>query len=158
MIATLAAAAAAVFAGYVGYRAHLRDLETDRLRYTRGVHSWLAWDTTVEHGGTRLVIMNSGEAPIYDVMITVALDSREETAPHAGQTWLMLPPGHFVTQKDGHGWTFPEPADPQQFRPYTRSAKFAVVAMEFTDAVGTRWRRGKSGTLESRRADNPPRR
>lgn len=147
--ATALATAAASFAGVVAYRAYQRDEAKDRRGDAAVVHAWLARDTDHPTDAQRLVLVNAGVSLIYDVRVRLVMNDAELVAPSRDGTWRFLPAGTFsVKQHPTYGWTFPEPAPgPLKYHPYTRSDKYLVDSIEFTDAHGIRWIRDRTGKL-----------
>ena len=152
VICTLAATGAAFFAGTVAHRAYMRERANDHQRDATGVHAWLAYDTEAQSANQRIILMNSGQSPIYELAVRLILGDQETVAPSSRGTWQVLPPGRYeVGPNDRFPWGFPNPVDePNRFTPYTRSPKHRVIGIDFTDAHGTAWHRDARGHLTER--------
>lgn len=148
-MATILATAAAVFGGRVAYQAYLRERARDHRSQADAVHAWLASTSEEGRGRTHLVILNAGEALIYEVRASVLINGNEDVAPAPDKTWTVIPPGTYVVKPDPrYRWSLPEQIDDTSgYRPYTRNEKYAVTAIDFIDARRVRWRRDESGRL-----------
>jgi hypothetical protein len=146
-VSTFVATVAAVFAGWVAHRAH-RAAADDRDRSeAEGVQVWLAFDASTQ--SPRLVLINAGSGPVYEVSVGVSMRGEHLRAPSAGGAWNVLPPGTYATERTiPYRWSFPEPVrDLTVLSPYMRSENDLVQWVEFTDTHRRRWRRGVDGAL-----------
>jgi hypothetical protein len=156
-IATWGALVAAVFAGVTAKRLYDADRERDlkaavaeRSRQASQVVGWASWTNysrvalKLPEGGTsrvNLAVRNASGVPVYDV--SVDYWCRGEHL--GGQTFSVLSPTgedphHREIKAAGVGALVAKPRDPD--------ARLDIrVAIEFTDALGVRWRRDPAGRL-----------
>lgn len=80
-IATLTATGAAIFAGRIAYGAYLREQAADRQLHAAGIHAWLASTQPDGSGPPSIVLMNAGDALVYDLSVQVVVNRSESVAP-----------------------------------------------------------------------------
>ncbi len=156
-VATCGALAAAVFAGVTAKRLydteHARDLRAaaaERARQANEVVAWASWTDIpsaalrLPNGDTsrvNLAVRNASGVPVYDAVVEYSCDGKAL----GGQKFSVLSPTgdephHREIKASGVGVLVAKPRGP--------SARLDIrVSMEFTDALGLRWRRETSGIL-----------
>lgn len=93
------------------------------------------------------VIANDSGLPLRDVQVDATLHGR---TPKAADI-MVLPAGHFFVELVANDeWDFATSLAEydRPVRPYTRTARYRVDAVRFTDALGCRWSLDEAGSLQ----------
>lgn len=95
-----------------------------------------------------VVIVNSSEQAIYDVVVRVTGADEVERTP---VRLTILPPGAYYLEESpqAYGWTFASRlrSFDEEIRPVTKSRKRRVVGMSFRDSSNVAWVRDAEGLL-----------
>jgi hypothetical protein len=123
--------------------------ERDARLQARALTSWAGSYRAPDDGGNEygVVIRNDSGLPFREVTLTASLHGEAQEAVEL----RILPPGeYFVQHLKPRTWDFA--VSMQEYgkpvRPYTRTTRYAVTEMLFTDAAGRRWRSLQDGRLE----------
>lgn len=126
-----------------------------RRRQANEVMAWMSAELGKTGGSASVIeVHNRSGAPIYDLMVLssdlVYRDQRRMRVDNPRLTVRIFPPGNLVYGPDAeYSWDLGRrPDECDRLRPVTKSTDRRVTSFEFTDASGTRWRRGEDGVLE----------
>ncbi|MGO3886239.1 MAG: hypothetical protein ACTJHU_08075 [Mycetocola sp.] len=144
--------AIALVAAWRAYRVSqgMRQDEQRRERQAQaiGISAWMSYAVHPDrdessHNGINL--LNSSSAAIYDVVITATTYGTTEHTFSAS----VCPPGEYFArwihpshrQRTNWAWELLSPLNDiaDYTRPYSRSDKWKVTSLTFTDGAGTRW-------------------
>ncbi|MFE1513690.1 hypothetical protein [Corynebacterium bovis] len=151
----LAAVAAALYAKKMLDVENARDVEREkwtRAEQARHIAAWPActYDANGEPDSWGVIISNNSEHVAYKF----SLEYQSKMFGTVGLELKLLPPGNYYQSysRDGKypGWGFTENVDISSPRvgAITKSDKFCVEDIRFTDSSGAQWRRSTQGGLE----------
>lgn len=92
------------------------------------------------------VITNDSGLPFRDVEVDVTIHGRA----YEGVQIMILPAGNYFVELINNGeWDYATSLEEysKPVRPYTRTARYRVDAVRFTDALGCRWALDEAGGL-----------
>jgi hypothetical protein len=118
-----------------------RAAEEDRLAKSqaRKISAWAVTDVASEPRQYGIVVSNRSDSTFHRVVVSTLMHGKDHSANPV--IFTVLPPGDHYVQLISDKWDFAIHVDEYEghLRPYTRTPRYEITGLQFTDNLSQRW-------------------